>query len=387
VDNYDRIETQVTGDAGRALPRGTCARQLAEAIESRRAEIGASWWKATRTGAEPPPDGDRDGDPLGSQGETLVCAVATALRASRRWHDTVMRAGWTFGVTGHTRRVPLYFLLEDLDLLGGVVLDVAREHAGRGRLGDADADETLALARRAHEAVSLMRLSAVKGYTQSVSEELQRRFRVLRHDLRNPLGTIKSALALMEDETIPAEMRASPRFRAMARKNASSMEALIRTTLGDSAALLPAFAHEPVSLRSVAAAVRRDLRHEAETRQVRIVVGDRLPTVRTDSAGFELTLKSVVAAVMRDVGSPAEVVIDLATLSDRMASVRVSVVPEDDSRPPLDAEDLAFARELAARSGGQIGRVGPGRLVCLEVPVSVGEQPNDVGGPRERHHR
>ncbi|HYD51430.1 MAG TPA: hypothetical protein VEA99_02335 [Gemmatimonadaceae bacterium] len=383
MDSTERDETQVAGDPGRAQPLGSGAGQLAEALEGRRVELGTAWWRTTRTGAETA-IADRDAPP---QGEALLCAIAGSLRSARRWHDQAMRAGWAFGVTGHSKRVPLYFVLEDLDQLEGIVLDLAHDGVRDGALAMSRADEALALAHRAHEAVSLLRLAAVKGYTQSVSEELKRRFRTLRHELRNPLGTIKNALSLMEDETIPAEMRSSPRMRALAHRNASSMEATIRTTLGDSAALLPTFAHEPVSLRSVASAVRRDLRAEAETRQVRIVVGDRLPTVRTDSAGFELTLKSVVAAVMRDVGTPAEVLIDLAALGDSTACVRVSVLPEDDGRPPLAEEDLAFARELAARAGGGIGQVGPGRQVCVEVPVSVGEQAHDVGGARERQHR
>jgi hypothetical protein len=312
--------------------------------------------------------------------------LAAAMRGGLRWRDDVTSAGWAFGVLAHGRRVPLYFILEDIDLLASAVIDRTRTLFVAGEVADAGGQDALALARRVHDATSLLRLAAVKGYTQSVSEELRRRFRTLRHDLRNPLGTIKSALALMEDETIPAEMRENPRFRALAKKNATSMEALIRTTLGDSAALLPAFAHEPVSLRSVAAAVRRDFREEAEARQVKIVVGDRLPTARIDSAGFELTLKSVVAAAMRDLDAPADIVIDLVQIAEGMASVRISVMAQGIAPRPLTADDLTVAREIASRSGGRVTALGPGRQVCVDVPISAGEQADDVGGARERHH-
>ena len=389
MTNYDRSEAQVTGEMGRTPRTGAPARRLADAIEASRVPLGASWWKSARTGSQSAADADPEAHPS-EQGpppaEPLLCAIAGALRGARRWHDHVMRAGWSFGVMGHSRRVPLYFVLEDLDLLEGLVLGIAYERARDGTPGAQTSHEAFAVARRAHEAASLLRLSAVKGYTQSVSEELRRHFQMVRHELRNPLGTIKSALALMEDETIPAEMREGPRFRALARKNATSMEAMIRTTLGDSAALLPAFAHEPVSLRAIASAVKRDMSAEAESHQAHIVVGDALPTVRTDSAWCELTLKSVVAAVLRDVDAPSEVLIDLAELSEQTASVRVSMVTEADGLRELDAEDLAFARDLAARAGGRISRVGPGRQVCVDVPVSVGEEPHDVGGARERHH-
>jgi len=386
VNNYDPPNAQVTGEPARVRTRRTLPELAADALLAARTDCGASWWASTRTGGDASPEraADRsaeDGAERGQQApEGIVAAFASALRGARRWEDEVMRAGWGFGVLAHARRVPMHFVVEDLDLLAGMLIEVVRRRCETGRAADA-----LRVARRLHEAASLLRLAALKGYTQAVSDDLKSRFRTLRHDLRNPLGTIKSALALMEDESVPSDTRTTARFRAMARRNASSMETLIRTTLGDSAALLPAFAHEPASLRAIACAVRRDLRAAADGRLVEIVVGDRLPTVRTDSAGFELILKSVVLAMLRDLPAPAEVVIDLAHLGEHSATVEVSA-PHANGAPPLDPEELAFARELAARAGGRVIRAS-GRSVCVEVPISVGEQPHDVGGARERHHR
>jgi signal transduction histidine kinase len=389
VNNYDPSAAQVTGDTRRVPSSAPTASLLADVVAATRDEMAATWWRSTRTGGADGSSerGRRIPNSVVANARSLVGSLAAAKRGGLRWRDDVTSAGWTFGVLAHGRRVPLYFVLEDIDLLASTVIERTRALLVAGEMADAGGESALALARRVHDATSLLRLAAVKGYTQSVSDELRRRFRTLRHDLRNPLGTIKSALALMEDETIPAEMRANPRFRVLAKKNASSMEALIRTTLGDSAALLPAFAHEPVSLRSVAAAVRRDFREEAEARQVRIVVGDRLPTARIDSAGFELTLKSVVAAMMRDLDTPADIVIDLGQIADGMASVRVVVLTPGDDARPLSFEDLSVARDIAARSGGRVVTQGPGRQVCVDVPISAGEQANDVGGASERQHR
>lgn len=361
VNNYDPPTAQVTGAAERTEP-GTvnrAAERLAEALDRGRLDVGAQWWQATRIGVS---TGEHEGSQHGS---AMLVALASALCDARRWHDEAMHAGWCFGLLAHTRRVPLDFVLEDLDLLISIVLARASEPVATAGGGDA-----LSLARRIHDAANLLRLAAVKGYMQSVSDDLKRHYRTLRHDLRNPLGTIRSALALMEDETMPAEIRANPRFRALARKNAASMEAMIRTTLGDSASQLPAFAHEPVSLRALAAAVRRDLRPAAEARQVRIVVGDRLPTVQTDSAGFELVLRSVVLAVMRDLTS-VDIVIELAHVAERCATIQVSVAPDSADCTELDPADLAFARAIAMGSGGQVSATGPRRQVCVEVPISA----------------
>jgi hypothetical protein len=60
----------------------------------------------------------------------------------------------------------------------------------------------------------------------------------LRHDLRNPIGTIRSALSLMADETVPEEARRSPRFSAMIERNTTSLDQMIVARLSDAEARL-----------------------------------------------------------------------------------------------------------------------------------------------------
>jgi len=60
----------------------------------------------------------------------------------------------------------------------------------------------------------------------------------LRHDLRNPIGTIRSALSLMADEAVPEEARRSPRFRAMIERNTVSLDQMIVARLSDAEARL-----------------------------------------------------------------------------------------------------------------------------------------------------
>src|SRR5258705_3029085 len=131
---------------------------------------------------------------------------------------------------------------------------------------DANAAAGIRLSRRLQRATSLLSLAATKGYTQAMGDVMRDRFRHLRHDLRNPLGTIKSVLAMMDDETMPAEARAHPRFRAMAKRNARSLGELIADRLRDEEALVPALVQQMASLRTIACGVRRDLRAEAEAR-------------------------------------------------------------------------------------------------------------------------
>jgi K+-sensing histidine kinase KdpD len=109
----------------------------------------------------------------------------------------------------------------------------APEHGARA--------EGLAVARRIAGATSQLRLAATAGYAQAIEDELRERYRAIRHDLRTLLGTIRSAVVLLTDESVPAEVRESPRVRALVVRNTSSLDQLIGEALGDAAARLRAF--------------------------------------------------------------------------------------------------------------------------------------------------
>jgi K+-sensing histidine kinase KdpD len=110
---------------------------------------------------------------------------------------------------------------------------------------NATGHEGLAVAQRIADATSQLRLAAATGYTQAIEDELRQRYRAIRHNLRNPLGTIKTAVALLTDENVPVETRVSPRVRAMVVRNTRSLDQMIGEALGDAAARLRAFDTSP----------------------------------------------------------------------------------------------------------------------------------------------
>lgn len=295
--------------------------------------------------------------------EQLVRTLALAAAEENRWHERVMRTGWTAGTEAMRQGTSLNQLLKELD--GGVTLVLsAADTATRGFAGTTTAQDGLALARRIVDAASLLRLAAAGGYTRAMVDELRQRYRTIRHDLRNPLGTITTAVALMDDESVPEETRQHPRVRAMVARNVRSMDAMISATLGDPAAQLPAIAMQTTSLRALACAVQGDLR--ATVNGVDVVVGDTLPSFPFDSAGLELLLKAVVIAMARSAGHNVRIGIDLADLGPRAATLSVSVAGGGAAGP--GEPDLGFPRELAARLGGSVTS-GDGGAVLIEMPV------------------
>lgn len=390
-----------TGDAtaGRGV---SYVEFVSEALMRQTVDLGRTWARrgAAAVGV---PGGEPGGDGAGIAADTtpveeLVRTLALAAAEERQWHERVMRTGWAAGTDALRRGTSLNQLLKELDAGVSLVLRAA-DTATREFAGATTAVEGLALARRILDAASLLRLAAAGGYTRAMVDELRQRYRTIRHDLRNPLGTITTAVALMDDESVPEETRRHPRVRAMVARNARSMDAMISASLGDPAAQLPAIALQTTSLRALACAVQGDLR--ATIDGVKVTVGSDLPTFPFDSAGLELLLKAVVIAIARSAGRQVDIVIDLAELGARAA--KLAVYAADGAGSAASPEvDLSFARELAGRLGGRVS-VSATHHVLIDFPVERVTSPahpaqqargdsgddarNDVAGEGERAHR
>ena len=316
-----------------------------------------------------------------AQSERTVRSLACALRNDPGCYDDVMRAGWDLGQSSLAGGTSLHFMLKELELLQAIVLyaceRVLRDATAEGATDTAGPAEGVAIARRLQKFFSLLTLAAAKGFTHAYVNELQASYRLLRHDLRNPLGTIRSAVSFMEDESVPPELRNSPRFRAMVTRNASSLEAVIGQGLSDASTEGSAFSRQEVSLRGMALAVRRDLRDEAAASECEIVVSDEMPAVRIDSTGFDLALKSVVTGAL-EVARPGSVVeIAFSALGAGVVTLRVSCDAREEAPVRDAARALAFAAEVLARTGG---RVWADDAVWLEVPVLSTHASDDVAG-------
>lgn len=381
----------------------TLAARVGRALAGRSDEISATWRRRSRVVAEAggrSPDLDPSGAPAPARrgesdgGAALVRALAQALCGGVAWRDEIMRAGWQLGTGAHARDGSLHHLLRAFDTLGDVLL--SESEAVLAAAGDGRAVDGIAVARRLARAVSLLRLAATRGYMQSLGGTLRDRFRTIRHDIRNPLGTIANAVALMSDDTLPPETRSSPRVRAMVARNARSIDDLLRTTLGDSAATLPALADQPGTLRAVACSVKAELAHEAAQQGVEIVVGDSLPGALIESAAVELVLTSVILAMLRpgrwhDGHPSAELTIELEDADQEAAVLAVAWRAGSGDAP--STEDLAFARELSERSGCAVTESPDGR-VLLRAPLAPSPAaPRGAGAAaplavvrEERHH-
>jgi len=310
--------------------------------------------------------------------------------------------GLRFGASAFARGVSLHHVMKGLDLLTAMTLYAMESAIGQVEVPAVNAADGIRLSRRLQSRAALLSLAATRGYMQAYAETVREGFRHLRHDLRNPLGTIKSVLALMDDESVPLEARVNPSFRAMASRNARSLEELIADRLSDAAALLPVVAGQDVSVRAIACVVRRELRTEAERRGVNILVDQGGAHGRLDAAGLELLLRSALQVVLQECESSDQLRIGFEQAADRAAVV---ISCESGRSPIRDASALDHLGRLAEQIGaliaaservvvsiplrpGDHGRPSVDRERSLREAGGLrdGEARHDVRGPREGHH-
>lgn len=316
--------------------------------------------------------------------ERVVCALAASVLSSTAAalmhaggypvdasHDArptaeVMRLGWTAGGAAYAAGHSVHHVVRDADLLLAIVLaDVERVVAERPPKPGVGPAAGLAVARQLHRAATRYTQAAVSGFVHALLRGLRERYRLLRHDLRNPLGTIRSALSLMEDESVPVETRQGPNIRAMVARNAGSLDRLIGRRLDDASAVALLAPSRMVSVRDVVLAARREVRDAARLAGCDVVVDvpDTVPS-QVDGAALELTLTAVLLAGL--VHAPAG------------GRVRVQCVDRPPSAVPDPAGDdqgiahCAVLRVDLERADGRVPCQDDDPLAdALEVPRSA----------------
>lgn len=303
-----------------------------------------------------------------------IDAMARSLVGDATWQEDLIRAGWAVGAEEFRLGASVHAVLRQLDLLEAMILYVMELAAGSAPSDGQGSSEGVAASRRIQRARSLLSLAAVKGFTEAYLDDVRTRYRLLRHDLRNPLGTIRTAVSLMEDESIPAEMRANPKFRAMVKRNASTMDTMIGSRLSDETTHQEAFAWHDVSLADIARAVRRDLREDAAEARCEIIVDDSMPTLRLDAMGMELILRAIIGAALRAAPCTSRITIGPASVRAGFVRIAVQFVSAE------TALDLALAEQIAARISGRVWIDG---AAYVELPISVAHEGQNVSGARE----
>jgi signal transduction histidine kinase len=364
---FHAASAQLPDRGAPATPTLTALRaRVATMLREQAPEIAERWETQSRTVALRQPRSEERATST-SPAVALITAFAATLSAEGGPSEDLIARGFAFGVDALEVGGSLHHTLKGLDLLLAMVLYAVESIVGE-ESGGTVADG-IRMSRRLQQASSLLTLAAAKGYTEAMRDTMHDRLRHLRHDLRNPLGTIKSVLAMMDDETMPAEERTHPRFRAMAKRNARTLGELIAERLSDTEALVPGLTRQSVSLRAIACGVRRDLRAHAEARAVTVVMGSTRAHVRVDAIGLELLLHELLLAALQEAAAGEELHVEFGEIHQAHASVSLRGTS---ARPPVS--DTAARKRLAALARQLHGELdADGLVIRLRFPVRAAE--------------
>ena len=290
------------GDGARAT--GTRRAALFAALSAQAADLAMCWLVQARKILllDAPRSDDCAGTaPDVSVAQDLTRALLSAFSSNDdASEETAVAAGFQFGVEAFTRGASLHHTVKAMNALCGMIMQAMVKASAENKASAGNVADGIWLAQRLQERAGLLSLAVIRGHTQAHGDALRDEFRHLRHDLRNPLGTIKSVLALMDDESVPAEARANANFRAMAKRNARSLEVMIADRLGDTAVPLPAAVDRDVCVQEVAESVRRELANEAKRRDITVVVDATEVQGRFDVSGLELLLQAVLEEAFQE---------------------------------------------------------------------------------------
>jgi signal transduction histidine kinase len=196
-----------------------------------------------------------------------------------------------------------YQIFKEYELLGSVLFSFLARI-----IDDIDEpcthSELLHCGHRLFRAVTLIQQVTTMHFLSRTNEQVREREERLRgfnrmvsHELKNRVGAIQGAHALLEESWL--EETARMRFLRMIGENVEGIEAMLGNLLVLSRLEERVQQHRHVRLPQAVAEVVRQLREMARANAVTVNVADDLPDVEVDAAAIELSLTNYVSNAIK----------------------------------------------------------------------------------------
>ena len=244
----------------------------------------------------------------------LIDGIADYLSATNDSSDfdtAVAAKARELGALRHEQGFDAYEILKEHELLSNIIFNFVGDIADDVKVPATRAE----LARcwhRMSQAVELIRQTTIvqflqlSGETVHEREDRLRRFnRMVSHELKNHVGAIKGAAALLHEPWLDAPQR--ERFYAMISENSEALERVLTNLEALSRLNTDSRQRRNVLLPQAAAEAARQLRRAAETGGVEIRLADNLPAVEVDAAVVELCLINYLSNAIKYADSSKKV--------------------------------------------------------------------------------
>ncbi len=215
----------------------------------------------------------------------------------------VMGKAMELGELRHSQGFDAYQILKEYEILGGILVSFLSEIAD-GIDAPCTRKELLQCAGRVFHAVALIQQVTTTHFLRKIGEQVRereerlRRFnRMVSHELKNRIGAIKGAHALMTEPWLAAEER--ERFQAMIGENVAGIETVLENLTALSRLDARVVQHRHVLLAQAVRESMRQLRELARTSGVVVRIEGDLPRVDVDAAAVELCLSNYLTNAIK----------------------------------------------------------------------------------------
>ena len=291
---------------------------IGQRIAAERLTLSALWLARLRELLTVTPNEVFPSDQLLDHIPVLVDQIAGYLSAPQEEeiaaNAAVMDKARELGLLRHQQRASAHQLLHEYEILGEILEGFLVEETERLGLKPSVA-EAFGVHRRLTRSVRvLMRTTVdtfVSEYTTTIQEQNERirAFnRAASHELRSPIGTLRFAGALLDNEVVRQDPRRLAKVASTVRTSAERLTWLVENLqrIARMRDPMDVPSEQRVELTKLSEEVARQLAEMATARGVTIRVAPDLPGLRTDPARIELVLLNLVANAVKysDPGKP-----------------------------------------------------------------------------------
>ncbi len=299
-----RAEKPHGDDGGR--PASRTAAVLAAALRDAREELVRRWLDRITARVAVHPDRIFPTDELLNHVPILVDGIANYLAHPEQDLDAeapVIAKAMELGALRHAQGFDAYEILKEHEILGGVLYSHLAEVVEHTAVPGTRA-ELLDAWQRVGHAIELIRQATTTHFLRLWSERVRereerlRRFnRMVSHELKNRVGAIRGAAALLSEPWLEALQR--DRFVQMVRDNTAALQRVLDNLETLSRLESDSRQRRNVLLPQAVAEAVRQLREPAEARGVVVQIADDLPAVEVDAAAVELCLMNYLSNAIK----------------------------------------------------------------------------------------
>jgi len=285
---------------------GRAALVLAAALREAREELVRRWLDRITARVTISPNRIFPTEELLNHVPILIDGIANYLEHPEQELDAeapVIAKAMELGALRHAQGFDAYEILKEHEILGGVLYNYLAEVVEHTAV-PGTRSELLESWERVGHAVELIRQATMTHFLRLWAERVReredrlRRFnRMVSHELKNRVGAIRGAAALLSEPWLEAVQR--DRFVQMVRDNTDALQRVLDNLETLSRIESDTRQRRNVLLQQAAAEAARQLREPAEANGVSIRVADDLPAVEVDAAAVELCLVNYLSNAIK----------------------------------------------------------------------------------------